>query len=256
MTDQLRLPEQVAVVRVNTSFDRTRRNVPEYGKVRALQLDLYYVTPDELELSNSLGPYPAEEVARGVDALRSLQIPIVGYNLFNHGWRTLTRHADVSALIPHTIDVFHHLWWQLNGEALAAGNGKTTKSGDLKLVELLFQNIPDYRGEPTFPLPTQEIAVLWHRFVTLGTITAANQAVSIPSRSSAAQIIGAQPYYKDARSWALDVCTNFSTLGLKATGLTHPTWKRPSADREAIRNRYKPYLSQEQYEALAPHDSE
>src|ERR1035437_5111913 len=145
-----KIPEVVAGVQMSTRWDKAKRRIPEYSSTISMMVTLNNVYQDRYETTRAL-VYKEDELADALAELTELAIPVVGFNLYNYSWRVLSRDHDMKNVIPLSIDVFQGVWDLINADFLAGKGKKASTSGQLKQIDLLFNNFDRFRPGTSIP---------------------------------------------------------------------------------------------------------
>lgn len=161
--------------------------------------------------------YVADQVVAGFNVLVATAIPIVGYNLFNYGWRAVAVDGikraendglpfppyDFREVIPRTIDVQD----AIVETALRARHEDSTlpplKHGAFALATILEHNDTSLVA-PNTASPPHPIGALWYYMVAGGKVNVDGHEHIIPELVMD-QLLGVIPRFDDALTWAMQI---------------------------------------------------
>lgn len=151
----------VAVVSDPTGEDS---NLPELQRPSMVELEVVQPQEDGLELGKC-SAHPPDEIWRALYTLEQIKLPIVGWGLFEHGWRVLAAKVDVSAVIPLTIDV-HDFVLRFRREKVAEGSWPSDLPVNASTFEKLVEaNCAGMSPDRFSGIEIHGAACLWYRMV-------------------------------------------------------------------------------------------
>lgn len=209
------VPEGIATITVHAKTAPGKPHVPEYSRPHAITLDIFQINAAEVI-------YQSTVRFEGDDGLLDAHLLIerrgwklLAFNAFNFDLRILSGQIDVAEYLPRTIDLFYGLWTLINADAIAATGRPVTGGGDLRFVNLLIENLPDHTPRPA--RRGEDLMLLWLQIMRSNEVRAGGRTFKI-TRQAGMKLIGAKPYFADARNWADELIANGSLLGSPARG--------------------------------------
>lgn len=220
MAESYNIPEVLMCVHLSTRQGQAMRHLPEYARPSTLRISPITVSSGcALEQRSMMVFEGDEEISKGIETLLESDLPILGFNLFNHSFRALSREYPIGPLIPRSIDLFLGLWQLTNGASIKACGTRTTNSGDLKLNTLMFDNFDDYEPQPNNPARCKDIADLWIQTITSHRVNVGGITHKL-TKAVGLRLLGYEKFYEQPRSWALSLAMTGSVLGVTSRGHT------------------------------------
>ncbi|MBJ7457594.1 MAG: hypothetical protein JHD02_00250 [Thermoleophilaceae bacterium] len=215
MEQSYTVPEGVAAITVHAKTAPGKPHIPEYSKPHAITLDVFQINAADVMFQSTIRFEGEEGLLDAHKLIERSGWKLLAFNAFNFDYRILSGQIDVAEYLPRTIDVFYGLWNLINSDSIAKTGKALTSAGDLRFVNLFIENVADHSPRPR--QRGEDLMLLWLQIMRSNEVRAGGRTFKL-TRAAGLRLIGATPYFEDARGWADELIENGSLLGSPARG--------------------------------------